>query len=190
MEIITKCDKTLLGAFFDFDKECVVYVDKPNANKETSYILKFNCSDLEIKLKNSELDVLQKLYTIETKKYQKDNNYQKQKPEKNELKISFNDYKNIINVQNLCKTGIVNIANMKGKVILLLQNNNICIKDKEEVKNIYLDIEKGRLVYKNGLAVIYNDSRYKKQINKFIEENNIDTNDFFTQVALNKAVLF
>lgn len=67
MQIIEKADKTLLGAFFDFKKECKVIKNKEN----NELILKFNCSNLFFNLSAKDLNVIEKKFgkvTIYTEK--------------------------------------------------------------------------------------------------------------------------
>ncbi|WP_413853492.1 hypothetical protein, partial [Candidatus Ruminimicrobium bovinum] len=68
-----------------------------------------------------------------------------------------------------------------------VENNKIIIKNELYMKNIYLDLEEGCMVYDNRIGVFYNKN--SDFLEKFIKENDIDTKEFFIRVALNKAVL-
>ena len=66
-------------------------------------------------------------------------------------------------------------------------NNSITIRNKDEIWNIYFDIEEENLKYNTKIGDFYEQN--KAIINDFIKNNNIKVDDFFIHVALNKAVL-
>ena len=179
MEII-KDDKTFLDLFFDFNNECELI--KVSDDK---FKLRFFSLELEFDLDKTEADNITKKFKVSaidgnTHFGFKNNklNFTDIKAEKESEGWSWN------------KTYFTySISHKNTKLLSLPMKTKQIIIQNEKIKNVYLDLDKGCMVYDDENK-IYNFYKYNNEfLEEFIQENNINTKDFFIRVSLNKAIL-
>ncbi len=96
---------------------------------------------------------------------------------------TFEELKNLNNLNKLNKTYY------QPTELIWIKNGKIEIKDKEKIKNVYLDFTKESMVYDNTNTISGFYINNIDWLDKFKTNNNIDLEDFFVHVALNKAIL-
>ena len=181
MEIISIDDKAFLDLFFDFNNECeLIQVD------ESNFKLRFFSSELELDLGYKEASKIREKFQVSAINGNTHFGFKNNK-------LNFTDIKAEKESEGWFwnKTYITYSISHKNTELLSLpmETKQIIIKNSEKIKNVYLDLDKGCMVYDDENK-IYNFYRYNNEfLEEFIQENNINTKDFFIRVSLNKAIL-